>query len=148
MHRLGGWMAAVLTLVWDASKGAIGIALTLWLQMETYAQIFTAVAAVLGHMYPVFHHFKGGKGVATVLGCGLVLAPLTTLGLTLVWLLLLAWKRVSALASLGAACCAPWLSWWLNPDYTILFSVLALFIVFRHRQNINACFSDNNGYLD
>lgn len=136
IYRLGGWLPAFLTLAWDAVKGAIGVTLALFLSLSVYEQGIVAMAAILGHMLPMFHKFRGGKGVATVFGCGLVLAPLTTLSLCLIWSCVVAWKRISSIASLFAALTAPWLAWWLDPEYAPLFMLLALFIVIRHRENI------------
>jgi glycerol-3-phosphate acyltransferase PlsY len=136
IYRLAGWLPALLTLTWDAIKGALGVSLALAASLGIVGQGAVAMAAVLGHMLPVFHKFKGGKGVATVLGCGLVLVPLTTLALTLIWSAALSWKRISSLASLISALCAPALCWWLDPEYTLIFSLLALFIAIRHWQNI------------
>ncbi|WP_020406112.1 glycerol-3-phosphate 1-O-acyltransferase PlsY [Hahella ganghwensis] len=136
IYRLGGWLPAALTLLWDAAKGAIAIFITIWLSLSPYEQGVVAVAAIMGHMLPVFHHFKGGKGVATVLGCGLVLAWQTTVILALVWGAIIYWKRVSSIASLTSALLAPWIAWAFNPEYSALFMSLALFILIRHRENI------------
>lgn len=136
IYRLGGWVPAALTLIWDAAKGAIGVGLALWGGLNTFALGLVAVAAVTGHTLPLFHRFEGGKGVATVLGCGLVLATMTTLALVLIWGGVFYWKRISSLAALGCACSAPLVSWWLEPQYTPLFFALAIFIGLRHRDNI------------
>ncbi len=136
VYRLGGWLPATLTLTWDAAKGAISIGLSLWFNLTPYEQGVVAVAVILGHMLPMFHKFKGGKGVATVLGCGLVLAWQTTLVLAVLWGSIIAWKKVSSIASLTAALVAPWVAWTLNPDYSALYMALSLFILIRHRENI------------
>ena len=136
IYRLGGWLPALLTLAWDAVKGAISVTLALSLSLSIYEQGVVAMAALFGHMLPLFHKFKGGKGVATAFGCCLVLAPQTTLVLCLIWSIVAKWKRVSSIASLSGALAAPWVSWWLSPEYTNLFIILALFIVILHRDNI------------
>jgi len=136
VYRLGGWLPATLTLAWDAAKGTTSVGLALWLDLTPYEQGVVTVAVIFGHMLPMFHKFKGGKGVATVLGCGLVLAWQTTLALAVLWASIIAWKKVSSIASLSAALVAPWAAWWLNPDYSALYMALALFILIRHRENI------------
>ncbi len=136
IYRLGGWLPALLTLVWDAVKGAIPTALAVILELSVYEQGIVVLAALIGHMLPMFHKFRGGKGVATVFGCGLVMAPLTILSLALIWSSMFYWRRISSVSSLTAAVCAPWLAWWLDPAYASLFMLLALFILVRHRENI------------
>ncbi|MDG9667172.1 glycerol-3-phosphate 1-O-acyltransferase PlsY [Hahella sp. CR1] len=136
IYRLGGLIPAMLTLFWDAAKGVAAVCIAAMLGLSPYEQGVTAVAAIVGHMLPAFHHFKGGKGVATVLGAGLALAWQTTLALTLVWAAVVYWKRISSLASLTAAVMAPWVAWRLNPEHLALFLILALFILIRHRENI------------
>jgi glycerol-3-phosphate acyltransferase PlsY len=87
-------------------------------------------------MIPVFYRFKGGKGVATALGAGLVLAPLTTLLLSAIWAIVMWRWRISALASIVAIISGPLLSAILEPDTLPLFGLLALLIVVRHRNNL------------
>jgi len=136
MYRLGGWIPATLTLIWDAAKGAMGVGLASWAGLNTFALGLVAVAAVTGHALPLFHRFEGGKGVATILGCGLMLAPKTILALTLIWGSVFYWRRISSLAALSCACSAPLVSWWLEPQFTPLFLSLAILIGVRHRDNI------------
>jgi len=95
-----------------------------------------ALCAVTGHMIPVFYRFKGGKGVATALGAGLALAPLTTLMMSAVWALVMWRWRISALASIIAILSGPLLSATLEPETLSLFGLLALLIVVRHRDNL------------
>ncbi len=136
LYRIGGPIPAALTLSWDALKGTLGVALATSLSDQPTTHILAALATVLGHMLPVFHRFRGGKGVATAMGCGLFMAPATTLMLVAVWSAMLYWKKVSSLASLVCAALAPWLAWWLDPEALLLFLVLALFLFVRHRDNI------------
>lgn len=136
IYRLAGWPPALLTLFWDAAKGALSVAIALYLSLDIIGQTLVAATAILGHMFPVFHNFKGGKGVATILGCGLILAPLTILTLAVIWALIAGWKRISSLASLGASVCAPLICWWLDPAYLLFFVLCAVFVAIRHRENI------------
>lgn len=136
MYRLGGWQPALLTLIWDVGKGMLAVFFTRWLSDDYSTLLLSAVAAVTGHVLPVFHRFRGGKGVATTMGAMLMVAPATTLVLTALWVFIMKWKRISALASLSAAAAAPWLAWLLDPESVPFFTVLAIFLLVRHRDNI------------
>ncbi len=95
-----------------------------------------ALCAVTGHMIPLFYRFKGGKGVATALGAGLVLAPATTLLLAAIWALVMWRWKISALASIVAIVSGPIISALIEPDTLPLFGLLAILIVVRHRNNL------------
>lgn len=136
VYRTGGWAPATTTLVLDAAKGAFPLWLASVADLSILAQAMVALCAVTGHMIPVFYRFKGGKGVATALGAGLALAPLTTLLLSAIWALVMWRWRISALASIVAIVSGPLLSAILEPDTLPLFGLLALLIVVRHRNNL------------
>lgn len=136
VYRTGGWAPAVLTLILDAAKGGFPVWLANLAGLSILAQAMVALCAVTGHMIPVFYRFKGGKGVATALGAGLVLAPLTTLLLSSIWAVVMWRWRISALASIVAIVSGPLLSAILEPDTLPLFGLLALLIVVRHRNNL------------
>lgn len=135
VYRLGGATPAALTLFLDAGKGALAVALAQQLQLSALWQLSAALLAILGHMYPVFDHFRGGKGVATTLGAGLMLSPVLTLLLTTLWSLVLYRFKVSAIASVSAASVAPFLAFWLDRSLTLFFTLLAILIIYRHRSN-------------
>jgi glycerol-3-phosphate acyltransferase PlsY len=136
VYRNGGWAPALLTLALDAAKGGIPVWLAGAAGLSILAQAMVALCAVTGHMIPVFYRFKGGKGVATALGAGLALAPLTTLLLTAIWAMVMWRWRISALASIVAIVSGPLLSAILEPETLPLFGLLALLIVVRHRNNL------------
>lgn len=136
VYRTGGWAPALLTLALDAVKGGLPVWLASESGLSILAQAMVALCAVTGHMIPVFYRFKGGKGVATALGAGLALAPLTTLLLSVIWGLVMWRWRISALASIVAALGGPLLSAILEPDTLPLFGLLALLIIVRHRNNL------------
>jgi glycerol-3-phosphate acyltransferase PlsY len=136
VYRTGGWAPALLTLILDAAKGGFPVWLASIAGLSILAQAMVALCAVTGHMIPVFYRFKGGKGVATALGAGLVLAPLTTLLLSAIWAIVMWRWRISALASIVAIISGPLLSAILEPDTLPLFGLLALLIVVRHRNNL------------
>jgi glycerol-3-phosphate acyltransferase PlsY len=140
--RSGNKLAAILTLVGDAAKGAVAVLLA-----QAFAARFgftglvitcAGLAAFIGHLYPVFHRFQGGKGVATAAGVLLALSPalgLCTLG---TWLLVAAITRYSSLAALLAAVFAPLFAWWLfGADAVIVpIAIMSGLLIWRHRQNI------------
>ena len=136
VYRSGGPLPAAITLVLDALKGAIPVWLAQQLGFSVVAQAMIALCAVTGHMVPVWYRFQGGKGVATALGSGLVLAPLTTTLLALIWLLVLWRWRISALASVIALGAGPVISALFEPDTLPMFGLLAIVIVVRHRNNL------------
>jgi len=136
VYRSGGWAPAALTLILDAFKGWLPVWLVHMLGLSVMTQALVALCAVTGHMIPVFHRFQGGKGVATALGAGLALAPLTTSIMALLWLLVMWRRRISSLASVVAALSGPLISAFLEPDTLPLFGLLALLIIVRHRSNL------------
>lgn len=136
--RSGKKMAAVLTLLGDAAKGwlPVWLAQIYGLAPEVVASI--ALAVFLGHLYPVFYRFKGGKGVATAVGILLAFSPVLA-GLALLsWVAVFALTRFSSLAALTAAALAPGFAWLLLPQvaYIIVVFVLSLLLIWRHRSNI------------
>jgi len=101
------------------------------------------LAAFIGHLYPVFCGFKGGKGVATALGVMLAFSAWLGLGVLLVWIVAFLVWRYSSLAALLAAAISPVLAWVLLPytGYTITALVLALILIWRHKSNIEKLMS-------
>jgi len=140
--RTGNKKAALLTLLGDGAKGWLAV----WLALEFApgfglgAEIVAAVAlaAFLGHLYPVFHGFKGGKGVATAAGILLALSPMLGFGVLFVWLVVFAIWRISSLAALAAALFAPLLTMQLFGFGVLALAVagMSLLLVWRHRENI------------
>ena len=136
VYRAGGWQPALATLVLDAFKGWLPVWLGQSLGMSILVQAMIALCAVTGHMIPAFYRFKGGKGVATALGAGLALAPLTTAIMAGLWLGVMWRWRISAAASLVAIASGPVISALLEPETLPLFGLLTLLIVVRHRNNL------------
>jgi glycerol-3-phosphate acyltransferase PlsY len=136
--RAVGKGAAALTLVGDIGKGAAAVVLARGLGASSWVLAAVALAAVLGHLFPIFLGFRGGKGVATTLG--VVLAAMPAVGglLILVWLLVAVVWRYSSLAALAAAVARPPLAWLLDGrPVMVLFGVLSAALIFwRHRENI------------
>ncbi len=137
--RLGSKKAAALTLVGDVLKGVIPVGLAHAAHLPIDGICGVAVAAVLGHAYPLFFGFKGGKGVATGLGVLLGIHPGLGLLVLLTWLIVAGCFRYSSLAALVATILSPGYGYFLldrNLNAALILFGMAVFIVFRHRENI------------
>ena len=136
--RLGGKKAAALTLAGDMLKGAIPVLLAHLLSDLPAILASTAVAAIVGHMYPVFFRFKGGKGVATTFGAVAALVYPVALFMGAVWVVTAMATRYASLASMAAAVAAPLfaLVFIQEPAYVVALVIIAALLVYRHRENI------------
>ena len=133
--RTGNKPLALLTLILDSGKGAAAAVIAFYLAPELAP--VAAVAAVLGHLFPVWLGFNGGKGVATMLGALAVLAWPVGLAAGLTWLLVAAIFRISSLSSLIGIGLSPVYAWyWSEPSIAIAAAILVLFVWYRHKQNI------------
>ncbi|NOH80244.1 glycerol-3-phosphate 1-O-acyltransferase PlsY [Vibrio sp. RE86] len=134
--RVGGKKAAASVLLCDMLKGTIPVWGGYFIGIDAIILGVIAIAACLGHMYPIFFHFKGGKGVATALGA---IAPI---GLDLTAMIIATWLavaflfRYSSLAAIVTVLLAPFYTWMIKPQYTLPVAMLCCLIVFRHHQNI------------
>ena len=134
--RTGNKPAAALTLVCDAGKGAAAVLIARTLVGEDAAQI-AGFTAFLGHCYPIYLGFSGGKGVATFLGTLLALAFPVGLAACLTWLATAVIFRISSLSALIAALAAPVWAWFLgHSEMVVLAGALALLVWIRHHANI------------
>lgn len=134
--RTGNKQAAALTLIGDAGKAGAAVLIARAALSEDAAQL-AGFMAFLGHCYPVYLKFKGGKGVATYLGTLLALALPIGIGACLIWLAIARLFKISSLAALMAAVLTPALAWGINrPDMLILMTALGFLIWFRHSENI------------
>lgn len=133
--RTGNKGLAAATLLLDALKGtlAVFVADRLW---GTDAALAAALGAFLGHLYPVWLGFRGGKGVATFLGCLLGLSPTAALAFAILWLAVAFIGRYSSLAALVASALSPMPLWFWNGRAAALFLILAALLWWRHRENI------------
>lgn len=134
--RLGGRLPALLVLVSDVLKGTIPVWGAYFLHIDSIWLGAIAVCACLGHIYPIFFHFNGGKAVATAFGAllpiGLSLAGM----LVVTWLLVLWATRYSSLAAIVTVALAPVYTFLVKPLYTLPVTFLTCVIIFRHRANI------------
>ena len=136
--RLGGKQAAALTLAGDVLKGFLPVLLAHLLTDSPTILAATAVAAVVGHMYPIFFGFKGGKGVATAFGAVGALVYPVALFMAAVWVVVAMAFRFASVASMAAAAAAPLfaLVFFREPAYILGLLVIAALLVYRHRTNI------------
>ncbi|MGR3710948.1 MAG: glycerol-3-phosphate 1-O-acyltransferase PlsY [Alterinioella nitratireducens] len=134
--RTGNRLAAFLTLIGDAGKGGIAVLLARALLAEDAAQL-AGLFAFLGHCFPVFLGFKGGKGVATFLGTLLALFWPAGIAACLTWAVTAAITRISSLSALVAAVLAPvWISVLGMPQAALVTALLAVLVLIRHKTNI------------
>jgi glycerol-3-phosphate acyltransferase PlsY len=142
--RVAGPLAGILTLIFDIAKGAAAVLLAERLSNDSATwMMIAAVAALVGHCFPVWLKFKGGKGVATAAGVFLVLSPPAFLGGVILFLLVvIVWRYVS-LGSISAAAAMPLLMYFLwaphhAPPLAVTFGALAaaLLIIYQHRGNL------------
>ena len=138
--RTGNKMAAALTLLFDGGKGVIAVLLAQSLAGEAAAQT-AGISALLGHCYPVWLKFEGGKGMATFLGVILALSPMVGLACFATWLATAIVTRVSSLSALiSAASAILWNPLFTQQNFTGLSITLAVLVFWRHRSNIGRLF--------
>lgn len=139
VYRVAGRKLGIITLLGDCLKGLLPVlAAQQWAQLETYAVASVALAAFIGHCYPVYLGFKGGKGVATALGIFLVLSPVSVLAALFVFVFVL-WKwRFISLASISAAALIPLfiIAFTRSLPFFTVTLIIAAFVIWRHKTNI------------
>ncbi|OHR40630.1 glycerol-3-phosphate acyltransferase [Neisseria sp. HMSC064F04] len=151
--RSGKKKAAALTLLGDALKGLVAVVLARCLQDALNLSDITiaavAVAALVGHMWPLFFGFKGGKGVATALGVLLALSPATALVCAAIWLVMAFGFKVSSLAALAATVAAPLVAFWLMPypSWAWATVAIAVLVLYRHKSNIQNLLQGKEGKI-
>lgn len=139
VYRVAGKLPGILTLIGDILKGFLPLlACKSWLSPSATQLGVACSVAIVGHCYPVYLKFKGGKGVATALGIFLVLSPPAVLGAAIVFVVTVATTRFISLGSVLAALSAPLLILMLNSPQPIFWATvfIAALIVWRHRENI------------
>lgn len=140
--RTGHRTAAALTLAGDTLKGAVAVVLAKWLAPQLGLMPITimlvGLAAFVGHLFPVFHRFAGGKGVATAAGVLIAFNPVHGLATLATWLVIAFFFRYSSLAAVIAAVFAPfyWILLFGPSRAALVIVVMSLLLVWRHRRNI------------
>ena len=147
--RVVGKGAAAFTLLGDIGKGALAVGLARWAGANAPVVAAVALAAVLGHLFPVWTGFRGGKGVATTLGVVLATMPVVGGLLLLVWLAVAALSRYSSLAALVAVAMMPVFVWVVDGRWVMLAlsGVLATLVVARHLENIRRLVAGTEGKI-
>lgn len=136
--RSGNKKAALMTLIGDALKGAVAVIVAQQTGFGDTAIALVALAVFIGHLYPVFLKFKGGKGVATAAGVLLALDPILGLAVAGTWLLVAYVSRYSSLAALIAAAAAPVIAVLMHgvTNQTLVVGLLGMALIGKHWQNI------------
>jgi glycerol-3-phosphate acyltransferase PlsY len=137
--RLGSKTGALITLIGDIAKGLLPIlAVKTWVSDESLLLASLGLGAILGHIFPIYFKFVGGKGVATALGVFLALTPIVALIQVITWLAFTLGSRYSSLAALVTAMATPLYIWLIsqNTYFTVLSTIIAILLVFRHKNNI------------
>jgi acyl phosphate:glycerol-3-phosphate acyltransferase len=147
--RIGGKKAAAVTLVGDSLKGLLPMLVGHWLGVGPAVLAATGLAAFLGHLYPVFFGFRGGKGVATALGVQLGLWWPIGLTVATVWLFVAKVLRISSLSALVSMALAPLVVWlfWPEPVLLAMQVLVSVLLVWRHRSNIANLISGKEGKI-
>lgn len=145
--RFGGKKAAAITLAGDCLKGLIPVVLAGMAGISEMGMAGTALAAFLGHLYPVYFGFQGGKGVATALGVILGLAPWVAVAALITWLIVFAISRISSLSALTGAILSPLYVWWFDLPiiYVMAVLIMVLLLIWRHRTNIHKLLAGTEG---
>ncbi|HET9652848.1 MAG TPA: glycerol-3-phosphate 1-O-acyltransferase PlsY [Usitatibacter sp.] len=136
--RSGNRAAALLTLIGDAAKGWVAVLVARLLELPAELVALVGVAAFVGHVFPVWLRFRGGKGVATAAGVLIAFDWRIGLAVIVLWLAVAAATRYSSLAGIVAAIVAPFVTWWLLGPGPLVIAVAAMSVVLvlRHHANI------------
>ncbi|SMN15208.1 Acyl-phosphate:glycerol-3-phosphate O-acyltransferase PlsY [uncultured Candidatus Thioglobus sp.] len=147
--RIGGKKAAAITLVGDSLKGALSVLIAFYMGFDLVDATWIALAAFLGHVYPVFFGFKGGKGVATFLGALFALDFTIGASFALIWVFVAKVLKISSLSALLATLLTPVFFFFLsgNLEATYIIVLMSLWIFYTHRSNIKRMLSGEEGSI-
>lgn len=147
--RLHGKRAAIMTLAGDVLKGVLPVLLAKLLGQPTWIVAGCGLLAFAGHLFPVFFSFKGGKGVATLIGVLFASHWLIGMGFVLTWLLVAALFRYSSLAALVAALTSPAYTWYALQElpFIICHAIMVILLFWRHRSNIHNLLKGSEGKI-
>lgn len=141
--RIAGKKAAFLTLVGDSLKGLIPILVARWLSTDELVIALTGLCAFLGHCYPLFFRFKGGKGVATSIAVTVGFNWIIGSVVIAIWLLFAKVFKISSLAAIVAFSALPILIFWTGSTYSVtaVFCLISAVLIWRHKSNIQRLLS-------
>lgn len=147
--RVGGKKAAAITLLGDAIKGVIPVVAAHLMQQPPLILALVALAAFLGHLYPVFFNFRGGKGVATFFGVLLAMAWPVGLATVSTWLIMARLFNISSLSAITASILTPFYMWWLRPEqeFIVVSIIISVLLIWRHRSNIRNLIKGTEGKI-
>lgn len=139
VYEFAGKKAGAFTLLGDALKGFIPVLVAVYLEVGESVLIFVALFAFLGHLYPLFFKFQGGKGVATAFGIFVALNYLVALAVLLTWLLIVKLFKLSSLGALITALLSPLYFYLLDGStlLTLLSTLISSLLIYKHRSNIS-----------
>ena len=136
--RQGNKIAAIFTLLGDMLKATILLLIAKFYGASDSLIVLMALAVLLGHVYPIYYQFKGGKGVATALGILLGISPVLALSVFIIWIIIFFIWKFSSLAAIGATLSSPIIALWIGLSNQLIFlmCILSLIILVRHKSNI------------
>lgn len=136
--RQGNKVAAIFTLLGDMLKATILLLISKFYGVSDSLIVLIALAVMIGHVYPIYYQFKGGKGVATALGILLGISPVLALSVFIIWIIIFFIWKFSSLAAIGATLSSPIIALWigLSNQLVFLMCILSLIILIRHKSNI------------
>lgn len=145
VFRMGNKKAAAITLIGDGLKGIISVLVARYFGLDLWAITLVVLAVFLGHVYPIFFGFKGGKGVATFLGALFALDYLVGLSFALTWLFIAKVLKISSLSALVATALTPIYCYLITQDAraTYVVSLICIWIFYTHRRNIKKLLTGN-----
>jgi len=139
--RTVGKKAAAAVFIFDVLKGAVPVYIGFLLGLQPLVLSVIALSACVGHMYPIFFAFKGGKGVATALGAIMPLNGYLALCLLGTWLSIFVITRISSVAAITTLIIAPIYAYLFKPEYTLAVAILCTLIIVKHQSNIQRLLS-------
>jgi len=137
--RSGKKFVALLTLLGDMLKGTLVVLIAkYYLNFNDDQVLLIAAVVFIGHLFPVYYQFKGGKGVATALGVLLAIDSSIAIVVLLIWLIVFLVSRISSLSAITAALCLPLITFFMHIDQNFLWLslFLSMFLIYRHKENI------------
>ena len=148
--RIGGKKVAAFVLIFDGLKGAIPVMLAHYFGLNMFELTIILLSAFLGHVFPIYYGFKGGKGVATYLGGLIGLSFFVGLTFSIIWLIVAKVMKVSSIAALTATLLSPIYFYFITTHdvrATMVIFLINLFIYFTHRENIRRIMNSEEGVI-
>lgn len=145
--RIGGKLSALGVLMADMLKGMLPAALGFYFELSPTAIGFITLAACLGHIFPIFFKFRGGKGVATAFGAMIAFGPEIAGLALLIWLITLFFFGYSSLSAVVTSLLLPLIVWWFKPEFTFPLALVCCLLIYRHHENIQRLWRKQEGRI-